>query len=302
MHSDAGTSDAGPSVPVSAEAVPADVTAADPLGAEPFLAEPIPADPFQAAAFRAEPFQADPFHAEPFRDSFGPDRIASDPGQDSWVAPSDWFRGSLASAEAVPAAEQTAGPGWRENAGASADGPVPAGISSFRYTGRDDVRPGTRSTTPRQGPAVRGQRGGHRARNVTLGLLIAVVGLCGVAGIVYKLSHRQDTTLPPVTVTTTVPATGGPSPALTVREYFAAINHHRYLLAWRLTSESETFATFKAGYAGTLHDKVTIESTSGNVVTAGLVATQTDGTVKTYHGTYTVTNGVISATNVKQLS
>ncbi len=158
--------------------------------------------------------------------------------------------------------------------------------------------PGAGSTRPGQAPAVRGQRGSHRARNVTLGLLIGVVGLCGAAGIVYKLSHRQDATLPPVTVTKTVPPAASPSPALTVQEYFAAINHHRYLLAWRLTSEKETFASFKAGYAGTLHDTLTILSISGNVVTAKLAAAQTDGTVKNFQGTYTVTNGVISDTHV----
>jgi hypothetical protein len=47
---------------------------------------------------------------------------------------------------------------------------------------------------------------------------------------------------------------------------------------------------------------VTILSTSGNVVTARLAATQTNGTVKTYQGTYTVTNGVISSTDVQRVS
>jgi len=98
-----------------------------------------------------------------------------------------------------------------------------------------------------------------------------------------------------------VPATGSQDPVLTVREYFTAINHHRYLVAWRLTGESETFASFKAGFAGTLHDSVTIQSVAGNVVTARLAAAQTNGTVKTYQGTYTVTNGVISATDVQQV-
>jgi hypothetical protein len=285
--------------------------------------DPVPAEVTAADRLGMVPLEADPFQAEAFRDSFPPERIRADLGpaaQDSWVAPSDWFRASgPASAEAIPEAEQTIGPGWRESAGARANGPVPAGTSPFRYTGhdgpprvsdprpptrRDDVMPSTRSTKPGQGPAVRGQRGGHRARNVTLGLLITAVGLGGVAGIAYKLSHRHDTTLPPVTVTKTVPAgtgpgTGSQSPALTVREYFAAINHHRYLLAWRLTNEQKPFATFKAGFAGTLHDTLTIQSVSGNVVSASLAAAQTDGTVKTFHGTYTVTNGVISATNVQ---
>jgi hypothetical protein len=40
----------------------------------------------------------------------------------------------------------------------------------------------------------------------------------------------------------------------------------------------------------------------GNVVYASLVATQTDGTVKTFQGTYTVVNGVITSTHVRQVS
>jgi len=99
-----------------------------------------------------------------------------------------------------------------------------------------------------------------------------------------------------------VPAQGAGNPALTVREYFAAINHRRYLEAWRLSGERQPYAIFRTGYAGTLHDTVMILSVNGNVVTARLVATQTTGKLKIYKGTYTVTNGVISATNVQQLS
>jgi hypothetical protein len=47
---------------------------------------------------------------------------------------------------------------------------------------------------------------------------------------------------------------------------------------------------------------VTILSVSGNVVTARVAALQTDGTLKTYQGTYTVNNGVISQFNVHQIS
>jgi hypothetical protein len=38
------------------------------------------------------------------------------------------------------------------------------------------------------------------------------------------------------------------------------------------------------------------------VVTARLVATQTDGAVKTYQGAYTVTGGVITQFSVQQTS
>ena len=60
--------------------------------------------------------------------------------------------------------------------------------------------------------------------------------------------------------------------------------------------------TGSAFLAGTVHDTVQIQSTSGNVVTAQLAATQTDGKVKTFQGTYTVTDGIISGTSVQQVS
>jgi len=286
-------------------------------------AGPVPKDPVPRNSVPKDPAPMDPPPAD--RTAANREHAAQDPWAD--IAARDWFRSSgPAGAKPVPEAEETMGPGWRDNAAASANGPVPAGISPFHSTGRDargsgrrppaeaawpgqappprrdDLTPGTWSTEPTRGPAARGSRGSHRARNVTLTLLIAVVGLAGVAGIVYKLSHRQDRTRPPVTVTRTVPATSAANPARTVREYFAAINHRRYLIAWRLTDESETYATFKAGYAGTAHDTLKVLSTSGNVVTGRLVALQANGTVRTYQGTYTVTNGVISSTDVQRVS
>jgi hypothetical protein len=135
-----------------------------------------------------------------------------------------------------------------------------------------------------------------------LALIITTIGLAGVAGIAYKLSHRPHRlSSPQVTVTRTI-TPGVQDPALTVRQYFAAINHHRFMAAWRLSGAREPYATFRAGFAGTLYDTVTILSTQGNVVTAQLVATQTNGKVKTYQGTYTVNNGMITATNVHQVS
>jgi hypothetical protein len=137
---------------------------------------------------------------------------------------------------------------------------------------------------------------------MVVGLLIALVGLSGVAGIAYKLSHRPGRTLPPVTVYKTVQPGSGQDPAMTVREYFAAINHHRYLEAWRLSGAREPFLKFQAGYAGTLHDAVTILAVNGDTVTARLAAMQTNGTLKTYKGTYTVSNGIITATDVIRTS
>jgi serine/threonine protein kinase len=280
--------------------------------AAPYPAAPHPADPYPADAYRADPAQADPRPADPFRaGNFGAD---SSPlrAADRWSdAPRDWFRNSDGE---QAAAEQTVRPGWRASAD-SADGPAPVSMAPFRPavdaawpagaapTRHDSPTSVTRPPRPGQGQgqAGRGRPGRHRGRNVALALLIIVVGIGGVVGIAYKLSHRNYRSLPPVTVYRTVPA-ASQDPARTVRDYFAAINDHRYLAAWRLGGASESYATFRTGFVGTAHDTVTILSTSGNVVTARLAATQVNGTVKTYQGTYTVTNGVISATDVQRVS
>jgi len=106
----------------------------------------------------------------------------------------------------------------------------------------------------------------------------------------------------------TLPAPPSPPPpgvlAATVRAYYSAINHHRYARAWRLGGRNtgETYHAYISGFAGTAHDTVTIQSVSGDVVTGQLVAQQTNGTVKTYQGSYTVEGGVITQFNVQQVS
>jgi hypothetical protein len=92
-------------------------------------------------------------------------------------------------------------------------------------------------------------------------------------------------------------------PAAVVTAYFAAINGKAYEKAWRLggSNFSPPYTSFADGFATTAQDTVAILSVSGNVVTARLVAQQTDGTVKTFQGTYTVTGGVITGSDMKQV-
>jgi hypothetical protein len=82
----------------------------------------------------------------------------------------------------------------------------------------------------------------------------------------------------------------------------AAINAHDYPQAWNLGGNhtGQPYSMFVQGYSGTAHDSLTVLSVSGNVVTAQLTATQTDGTVKTYQGTYTVSNGIITIFDIRQ--
>ena len=92
-------------------------------------------------------------------------------------------------------------------------------------------------------------------------------------------------------------------PAATVRAYFKAINRHDYGRAWRLGGRytGSSYTAFVSGFAGTEHDTVTVQSVSGNVVRARLAARQTDGSVKTYEGTYRVSHGVITGFHVAQV-
>lgn len=93
-------------------------------------------------------------------------------------------------------------------------------------------------------------------------------------------------------------------PTATVRAYVAAINGHHYARAWRLGGRNTggSYAEFVSGFSGTAKDTLTIVSVSGDVVTASLNAQQTDGTVSTYQGTYTVHHGVIIGFDVVQVS
>jgi hypothetical protein len=103
--------------------------------------------------------------------------------------------------------------------------------------------------------------------------------------------------------------TGGPAvprvstPAVAVRAYFAAINSRNYAKAWRLGGRNTgvSYAAFTQGFSGTARDVVTLLSLAGPVVTARLAAYQSDGAIKTFQGTYTVKNGVITQFEVRQV-
>jgi hypothetical protein len=89
-----------------------------------------------------------------------------------------------------------------------------------------------------------------------------------------------------------------------VQAYIAAINAHRYQKAWDLggSNTGKSYSSFVQGFNGTAQDTLTITSVSGNVVTAQLDAVQTDGTVKHFQGTYTVSNGIITSFDIHRAS
>lgn len=99
------------------------------------------------------------------------------------------------------------------------------------------------------------------------------------------------------------PASGDASdPDSVVNAYFAAINSQDYTTAWALGGKNtgSSYSEFVAGLSTTSNDDVTIVSTSGDVVTAQLVAQQNDGSTKTFQGTYTVSGEVITSFDVQQ--
>jgi Domain of unknown function (DUF4352) len=94
--------------------------------------------------------------------------------------------------------------------------------------------------------------------------------------------------------TSSPPSTGDPQAV--VQQYFAAINSGDYAQAWALGGqniEHGSYNAFVQGFATTSSDSVHVVSVSGDTVTVTLDATQTDGSVQHYAGTYTVHDGVI---------
>jgi hypothetical protein len=141
------------------------------------------------------------------------------------------------------------------------------------------------------------------------GLALTVSACAGSA----SAPHHPANAAAPTTAST-APATASASPSpfahhqhrhpatapAAVRAYYRAINNHNYAHAWHLGGRftGSSYSAFAAGFQGTAHDKVSILSVTGNVVTARLAARQTDGSVRTYQGTYWVTHGVITRFDV----
>jgi hypothetical protein len=136
---------------------------------------------------------------------------------------------------------------------------------------------------------------------------------------------------PPVTVTRTVststppssaPASAVPAPAppaavppvaprphltnasAVVQQYYQDITDHDYPAAWALGGANIsglTYGQWVAGYATTANINLgTVSDFVQSQVRAVLYATQTDGTVKVYEGTYTVSGGVLVGASIRQ--
>lgn len=167
----------------------------------------------------------------------------------------------------------------------------------------------------------------RRRRNWIPVLAVALVIMLGIAGYFFlsgpphaagtspaaanhEMTHAATSSTPghPATVAPTprptVAARPPTGPVATVRAYIAAINGRNYARAWNLGGRnmSGSYSGFVSGFSTTARDTLTVTSVSGDVVTAQLTAQQTDGTVETYQGTYTVDHGVIVDAEVSQVS
>ena len=204
--------------------------------------------------------------------------------------------------------------------------PDPQADTDTAYAGRPLYRPDTAWTPtpdsvtsapspwsaspPPQSPGRYQPRGApaRPRRGRTWPVVVGVVVLLAIVGVAFALLHHKPSPgqNPPASPPpTSHPATSAPavsvSPAATVHAYFAAINAHEYARAWALGGKNiaSPYSKFASGFKGTARDKVTVVSVSGGVVTVKLAAAQTDGSVKRYEGTYTVANGVITASAIQ---
>lgn len=104
-------------------------------------------------------------------------------------------------------------------------------------------------------------------------------------------------------------AAGTPAPRgdpwSVISAYYRDITLRDYAAAWKLLApalQSEGYAKFAAGYAGTGQQTLAKISQSGDQVSFMLRSDNPDGTVQTYQGTETVTGGKIAAAHVVQTS
>ncbi|KZB84523.1 hypothetical protein [Amycolatopsis regifaucium] len=117
---------------------------------------------------------------------------------------------------------------------------------------------------------------------------------------------------PPQTVYVAPPTTRTihPAPAVpvapTVIAYYDALNRRDFLTAWNLggrrLAKGGTYDSYVRGFATTSWAALTVTSVSGNTVYVDLSARQTDGSLRTFSGSYTVSGGAISGASMKRLS
>jgi len=92
-----------------------------------------------------------------------------------------------------------------------------------------------------------------------------------------------------------------------VDQFYQDITNHEYAAAWALGGDNVSggvgYSQWVAGYATTASITLgTYSEFNATTVNAEIIATQSDGSVRTYQGTYTVINGVIATASVARTS
>jgi hypothetical protein len=189
------------------------------------------------------------------------------------------------------------------------------------------------------GGKITGTRTGRDAttKALTSGALAVVLAGCGAAALSHRpapvrvtITHvvtAQPTVLTvtpkprAVTVTDTPTAATAPAnapasppaqapnpglsdPVAVVTQFYADISAGDYSAAWALGGDNiagTDYTNWVAGYGTTASISVSsAEDFGSDQASATISAVQTDGSVRNYHGTYTVQNGVIVGADITQ--
>ena len=114
----------------------------------------------------------------------------------------------------------------------------------------------------------------------------------------------QATTARPAQSTQPGQATQVASAKAVVDQFYQDLNARDYQAAWQLggsnVSGGAGYSAWVAGYATTASISASIVQDSDGTVSVTITATQTNGGVKTYAGTYTAASGVIVAAHITQ--
>lgn len=143
-------------------------------------------------------------------------------------------------------------------------------------------------------------------------LILVTVAACGtpVVGVPVPVAAAPTTTSTAIVAVPAAPQTvyvPQPAPvyvppmdtseARTVIAYYDAINRRDFATAWSLGGSRIAggggYTKYVNGFATTSWDTLTVTDVRGNVVSVVLSAVQTDGSTRTFSGTYTVSGGVI---------
>ncbi|MGW3009086.1 hypothetical protein ACWC9R_09630 [Streptomyces sp. NPDC001219] len=114
-------------------------------------------------------------------------------------------------------------------------------------------------------------------------------------------------TLPPTDFPSPTPTYSSPSPdnpSAVVEEYYRDINARDFSSAWDLGGKNiggNSYTQWVSGYNSTVAISLSaVDSGSAGQVSAVLRAVQTDGSVRVYQGTYTVSGGEIISASIKE--